>query len=319
MKNADTPADRKAGKKRNVFIVDMKRNYSYYLMMLPAALLVFLFSYLPMRGMVIAFQDYNVMDRYSSPFVGWANFKFFFTSSYAYRTTFNTIFINLNYLVWTTILSVLFAIMLNEIRSKLAMKFYQNLMFLPYFFSAVVIGKLVTTIVFSDQNGIANQILHLFGHDPIVWSQVAGPWGWIIIGTHIWKTVGYSSIIYLASIAGIDDHLYEAAALDGANRWQQIRKITLPMLTPVIIIMTLLNLGGMLRGDFDTIYSIIGDNGLLFQHTDVIDTYIFRAIKQAADFGPTAAVGLYQSVVGFILVFGSNALVRRFNKDNSLF
>ncbi|QHW35274.1 sugar ABC transporter permease [Paenibacillus rhizovicinus] len=297
----------------------MKRNYPYYLMMLPAALIMFLFSYLPMPGMIVAFQDFNFVDRFKSPFVGWDNFKFFFTSSYAYRTTFNTIFINLNYLVWTTFVSVLFAILLNEIRSKLATKFYQNMMFLPYFFSAVVVGKLVTDIVFSDQNGIANQILHLFGHDPIVWSQVSGPWGWIIIGTHIWKTAGYSSIIYLASIAGIDDHLYEAASLDGATRWQQIRTITLPMLTPVIIIMTLLSIGSMLRGDFDTIYSIVGDNGLLFAHTDVIDTYIFRAIKQAADFGPTAAVGLYQSVVGFVLVFGSNALVKRYNKDSALF
>ncbi|WP_225446205.1 ABC transporter permease [Paenibacillus rhizovicinus] len=319
MKSVETLDNPAVGKRRNAFVVDMKRNYPYYLMMLPAALIMFLFSYLPMPGMIVAFQDFNFVDRFKSPFVGWDNFKFFFTSSYAYRTTFNTIFINLNYLVWTTFVSVLFAILLNEIRSKLATKFYQNMMFLPYFFSAVVVGKLVTDIVFSDQNGIANQILHLFGHDPIVWSQVSGPWGWIIIGTHIWKTAGYSSIIYLASIAGIDDHLYEAASLDGATRWQQIRTITLPMLTPVIIIMTLLSIGSMLRGDFDTIYSIVGDNGLLFAHTDVIDTYIFRAIKQAADFGPTAAVGLYQSVVGFVLVFGSNALVKRYNKDSALF
>ncbi|MBM7567772.1 ABC transporter permease [Paenibacillus sacheonensis] len=319
MKSIETSVRPAAGKKRNAFMVEMKRNYPYYLMMVPAALIMFVFSYLPMPGMIVAFQDFNFVDKFKSPFVGWDNFKFFFTSSYAYRTTFNTIFINLNYLVWTTFVSVLFAILLNEIRSKLATKFYQNMMFLPYFFSAVVVGKLVTDIVFSDQNGIANQIIHLFGHEPIVWSQVSGPWGWIIIGTHIWKTAGYSSIIYLASIAGIDDHLYEAASLDGATRWQQIRTITLPMLTPVIIIMTLLSIGGMLRGDFDTIYSIVGDNGLLFAHTDVIDTYIFRAIKQAADFGPTAAVGLYQSVVGFILVFGSNALVKRYNKDSALF
>ncbi|SEP17030.1 sugar ABC transporter permease [Paenibacillus sp. OV219] len=319
MKSVETVVRPAASKKRNVFIFDMKRNYPYYLMMLPAALIMFVFSYLPMPGMVVAFQDFNFVDKFKSPFVGWDNFKFFFTSSYAYRTTFNTIFINLNYLVWTTFVSVLFAILLNEIRSKLASKFYQNMMFLPYFFSAVVVGKLVTNIVFSDQNGIANQIIHLFGHKPIIWSQISGPWGWIIIGTHIWQTAGYSSIIYLASIAGIDEHLFEAASLDGATRWQQIRTITLPMLTPVIIIMTLLSIGGMLRGDFATIYSIVGDNGLLFAHTDVIDTYIFRAIKQAADFGPTAAVGLYQSVVGFILVFGSNALVKRYNKDSALF
>jgi putative aldouronate transport system permease protein len=306
-------------KKKHGFIYEMKRNYPYYFMMLPAVIVLFLFAYLPMPGIIIAFQDFNFVDKFHSPFVGFENFKFYFTSSYALRTTFNTIFINLNYLVWTTFLSVLFAILLNEIRSKFAKRIYQNLMFLPFFISSVVVGKLVTTIIFSDKNGVANQIVQLFGHEPIVWSQIAGPWVWIIIGAHVWKVAGYSTIIYLASIAGIDDHLFEAASIDGANRWQQIRLILLPLLTPAIIIMSLLSIGGMLRGDFETIYSIIGDNGLLFQNTDVIDTYVFRAIKGAADFGTTAAVGLYQSVVGFILVYGSNALVKKFNEDNALF
>lgn len=308
-----------AVRKKNGFIHEMKRNYPYYLMMLPAAAVLFLFAYLPMPGIVIAFLDFNFVDKFNSPFVGLDNFKFYFTSVYAFRTTFNTIFINLNYLFWTTLISVVAAILLNELRLKFAGKIYQNLMFLPYFISAVVVGKLVNQIAFSDQNGIANQILGLFGHDPINWSQNPAPWAWIIIGAHVWQVAGYSTIIYLASIAGIDDHLYEAAALDGANRWQQIRLIMLPMLTPVIIILTLLSIGGMLKGDFATIYSIIGDNGLLFKHTDVIDTYVFRAIKQAADFGTTAAVGLYQSIVGFVLVYGSNWLVRKYNKDSALF
>ncbi|WNQ13084.1 ABC transporter permease subunit [Paenibacillus aurantius] len=310
---------RTIGKKKNGFAHEMKRNYPYYLMMLPAAAVLFLFSYLPMPGIIIAFQDFNFVDKFRSPFVGLNNFKFFFTSPYAFRTTFNTIFINLNYLVWTTFFAVLIAILLNELRLKFASKIYQNLMFLPYFISAVVVGKLVNQIVFPDQNGIANQILGFFGHDPISWSENPAPWAWIIIGAHLWQVVGYSTIVYLASITGIDDHLFEAAALDGANRWQQIRLVMLPMLMPAIIIMTLLSIGGMLRGDFATIYSIIGDNGLLFQNTDVIDTYVFRAIKQAADFGTTAAVGLYQSIVGFLLVYGSNWLVRKYDKDSALF
>jgi putative aldouronate transport system permease protein len=256
---------------------------------------------------------------FKSPFVGLKNFEFYFKSSYFFRTTYNTIFINLNYLFWTTFLSVLFAILLNEIRLKFAKKIYQNFMFLPYFISSIVVGKIVTELVFSDLNGVANQIVQLFGHKPIVWSQIAGPWAWIVIGAHVWKVAGYSTIVYLASIAGIDDHLFEAASLDGANRWQQIRLILLPLLTPAIIIMLLLSIGGMLHGDFGTIYPIIGDNGLLFQHTDVIDTYVFRAIKGSADFGTTAAVGLYQSVVGFILVYGSNALVKKYNEDHALF
>ncbi|RAP75165.1 ABC transporter permease [Paenibacillus montanisoli] len=306
-------------KKKRGFLFEMKRNYPYYLMMLPAIIILFVFAYLPMPGIIIAFQDFNFVDKFKSPFVGLDNFKFYFTSSYAFRTTFNTIFINLNYLFWTTLVSLLFAILLNEIRLKFAKKLYQNLMFLPFFLSAVVVGKFVTELVFSDHNGVANQIVKLFGHEPIVWSQTAGPWAWIIIGAHVWQAAGYSSIVYLATITGIDDHLFEAASLDGANRWQQIRLILLPLLTPMIIIMCLLSIGGMLRGDFGTIYSIIGDNGLLFKHTDVIDTYVFRAIKGAADFGTTAAVGLYQSVVGFILVYGSNALVKKYDKDSALF
>ena len=214
---------------------------------------------------------------------------------------------------------MLFAILLNELRGKFGKKIYQNAMFLPYFFSSVVIGKLVNLIVFSDSMGVANQIVTMFGGEKVIWSQDPSPWAWIIIGTHVWQVAGYNSIVYLASITGIDDQLFEAANLDGAGRLQQIRYITLPMLLPTIITMSLLSIGGMLRGDFATIYSIIEENGLLYKYTDVIDTYIFRAIKQAADFGPTAAVGLYQSVVGFILVFGSNALVKLYDKDYALF
>jgi putative aldouronate transport system permease protein len=306
-------------KNKRGFIFEMKRNYLYYLMMLPAVLHVFVFAYLPMPGIMIAFQDFNFVDKFKSPFVGLDNFAFYFKSAYALRTTFNTIFINLNYLFWGTFLSVLFAILLNEIRLKFAKKLYQNLMFLPYFISSIVVGKIVTELVFSDKNGVANQIVQLFGHKQIIWSQIAGPWVWIIIGAHLWKVAGYSTIVYLATISGIDDHLFEAASIDGANRWQQIRLILVPMLIPTIIIMLLLSIGSMLHGDFGTIYPIIGNNGLLFKNTDVIDTYVFRAIKGSADFGTSAAVGLYQAVVGFILVYGSNALVKKYNKDNALF
>ncbi len=317
MKNA-------AGVKSNLaqkhpFLFEMKRNWLYYTMILPAMAVLFLFSYLPMPGLVIAFMDFNFVDKFHSPFVGLQNFKFYFTSNYAVRTTFNTLFINLNYLVWTTLIAVLFSIILNELRGRVFKKVYQNAMFLPYFFSSVVIGKLVTDIIFSDSYGVANQILNVLGFDSVAFSHTAAPWPWIIIGTHVWQVAGYQSIVYLASITGVDEQLYEAASLDGATRWQRIWYITLPMLLPTIFVMTLFSIGGMLRGDFANIYAIIGDNGLLYSTTDVIDTYVFRAIKTAADFGPTAAVGLYQSVVGFILVCGSNALVKLYDKDYALF
>lgn len=304
---------------KHPFLNEMRRNWPYYLMMLPAILVLFLFSYLPMPGVVIAFMDFNFVDKFSSPWVGFSNFKFFFSSSYAWQTTFNTLFININYLIWTTLLSVLFAVLLNELRNKFTKKIYQNAMFLPYFFSSVIIGKLVTDILFSDSYGLVNQIITALGGEPVLWSQTPNPWPWIIVFTHLWQLAGYNSIVYLATITGLDDQLYEAASLDGATRWQQLWRITLPLLMPTIITMSLLSIGNMLRGDFATIYSIIENNGLLYKYTDVIDTYVFRAIKSAADFGPTAAVGLYQSVVGFILVWGSNALVKLYDKDYALF
>lgn len=305
--------------KKISFVQEMRKNWVYYLMILPAALVLFLFAYLPMPGLIIAFQDFNFVDKFSSPFVGLKNFEFFFSSSYALQTTLNTLFINLNYLVWTTLLSVTVAIVLNEIKGKVSKKIYQNAIFIPYFISSVVIGKLVNFIIFSDGKGLANQIVNFFGGENVAWTEIPIIWPFIIIGAHVWQLTGYNSIVYLASISGFDKELYEAASLDGASRWQRIRRITIPMLMPSIIIMSLLSIGGMLRGDFANIYAIIEDNGMLFQYTDVIDTYVFRAIKKAAEFGPTAAIGLYQSVVGFLLVVGSNALAKRYDEDSALF
>lgn len=306
-------------KKKRTFIEEMKKNWAYYLMILPAAFILFLFSYLPLPGMSIAFLDFNFVDKFSSPFVGLKNFKFYFTSSYAFRTTINTLVINFNYLIWTTLLSVVVAIMLNEIKGRVSKKVYQNAIFIPYFISSVVVGKLINLIVFSDSMGIANQIVSLFGKEPVKWSTIPIAWLFIIIGAHVWQLTGYNSIVYLASISGFDKELYEAASLDGASRWQRIKYITVPMLMPSIIIMTLLSIGGMLRGDFANIYAIIGDSGMLYKYTDVIDTYVFRAIKSAAEFGPTTAIGLYQSVVGFLLVVGSNALAKKYDEDSALF
>lgn len=306
-------------KKKITFIKEMKKNWAYYLMILPAATMLFIFAYLPLPGLIIAFEDFNFVDKFRSPFVGFKNFEFFFSSSYAVQTTVNTIVINLAYLILTTFMAVSVAIILNEIKGKVSKKIYQNAIFIPYFISSVIVGKLVTLIIFSDSMGLANQLVTFFGGESMKWSQIPIAWPFIIIGAHVWQWTGYNSIVYLASIAGFDKELYEAASLDGASRWQRVKYITMPMLLPSIIIMSLLSIGGMLRGDFANIYAIIQDNGMLFKYTDVIDTYIFRAIKSAAEFGPTAAIGLYQSVVGFLLVVGSNALAKRYDKDSALF
>ena len=304
------------------FYMEIRRNFGYYVMIAPAALLLFAFAYVPLPGLIVAFQNFNVQDVFRSPWVGFRNFEFYFRSGHAWSTTTNTIWLNFNYLVWTNAISIAFAIMLNELRGRFAKRFYQNIMFLPFFFSVVIVAHLVIRVVFPDGMGIANQIISFFGGEAVNWSRTPEPWPWIIIFTHVWRTVGYQTIIYLASISGIDEQLYEAAAIDGASRPRQIRHIMLPMLIPTICILSLLSIGNMLRGDFGLIWNLTGgvDRNNLLLYTDVIDTYVFRAITgRATNFSIAAAVGLYQSVVGFILVAGSNWLVRRYEKDYALF
>ncbi|MCG8484953.1 MAG: ABC transporter permease subunit [Clostridia bacterium] len=298
---------------------ELWKNRSYYMMILPAIIVFFLFSYLPMPGIIIAFKDYNFMDGiFGSPFIGLENFKFFFMSEYAWRTTFNTLWINANNIFWGTFIAVMFAIMLNEMRNMHLKKLYQNLMFIPYFLSVIILSRIVG-MIFNNEIGIANRLIEFLGGDPISWTTEAKHWVKIIVGTNIWKGVGYGVIIYLSTIVGIDKGIYESSYLDGANRLQMIRYITLPLLVPVIIILTLLSIGRIFFGDFQTIYAIVGNNGALLETTDIIETYVFRAVKNSAEFSMAGAVGMYQSVVGFIVILGSNTLVKLYNKDYSLF
>jgi ABC-type polysaccharide transport system permease subunit len=288
-------------------------------MFLPAALVFFLFAYLPMPGIIIAFKDYNFRDGiFGSPFIGLKNFAFFFNSDKALSTTLNTLWINFNNILWGTVIAVTFAILLNEVRHKGLKKVYQNLMFLPYFISAVVLARFVY-MVFATDGGLANQLLTLLGQKTVNWYNDASHWVGIIVGANIWKSTGYAVIIYLAAITGIDHELYESASLDGANHFQQIWYITLPLLVPTIIILTLLAIGRIFFGDFQTIYAIVGENGRLLPTTDIIETYVFRSVRNNAEFAMASAVGLFQSVVGFLLIFFSNQMVRFYNKDYSLF
>jgi putative aldouronate transport system permease protein len=298
---------------------ELRSNGWYYLMALPGLLYFLVFCYLPLPGILIAFKDYNFKDGiFGSPWAGLQNFAFYFHGDYAWRTTFNTLFINANYIVFGTVIAVGFAILLNEIRKSFFRRTYQSLMFLPYFFSAVVVGNFVY-LMFSSKYGLVNQLRDLLRLAPVDWYSAPGYWVAILVGVYVWKNTGYAVILYLATIVGIDDELYEAAALDGANRWQSIRHITLPLLVPTITIVTLLAVGKIFYGDFQTIYSIVGDNGLLYETTDVIDTYVFRAVKNVGDISMPAAVGLYQSVCGFLFVLGCNWAVKKINNDNALF
>ncbi|OBZ08760.1 sugar ABC transporter permease [Bacillus sp. FJAT-26390] len=294
------------------------------IMVLPATLWFIFFSYLPMAGMVIAFKEYRysrdgfLASIIESKWVGLQNFKFLFSTNDAYIITRNTVLYNIFFIVLGLVIAVAMAIMLAEITNKRLAKVYQTGMFLPYFLSWVIVGYFVFSFLSLDR-GVVNQVAGWFGIDPVNWYSDPTYWPIIIVVVFLWKSVGYNSVIYLAAIMGIDKSLYEAAMIDGANKWQQIRNITIPMLTPLITILTLLAIGKIFYADFGLFYQVPRDSGTLYSVTNVIDTYVYRGLKSTGEIGMSTAAGLYQSLIGFVLVITSNGIVRKFNKDNALF
>ncbi|UKS28303.1 ABC transporter permease subunit [Paenibacillus sp. HWE-109] len=304
----------------NSIVRELWTNRPYYLMALPGLLILFAFSYLPYPGIIIAFKNFNpIKGIFGSPWSGLDNFRFFLSNGDFLRITFNTFWINFNQILWGTILAVVFAVLLNEIKNNGMKKWFQSILFLPYFFSFVIVGKLVL-LIFKNENGLANEWIEIFHGVPIDWYTSPQYWVKIIASASIWKNVGYSVIIYLAVITSIDEEMMEAASLDGASRVQKIQFILLPNLVPTVIILTLLSIGRIFFGDFALIYAIVENNGLLFSTTDVIDTYIYRAlINGGQEYGMITAIGICQSILGFLVVVGSNWAVKRYDKDYSLF
>ncbi len=306
------------------FLRNLYRNKALLFMVLPGAIWFFFFSYLPLAGTIVAFKQYRFnRDGFwasiaRSEWVGWDNFKFLFSTSDAYTITRNTLLYNLAFIVLGLIFSVLMAIILSELVNRKLSKLYQTGMFLPYFLSWVIVGYFVFSFLSMDR-GLLNQILGWFGMDPIQWYSEAKYWPYIMVIVNLWKSIGYSSVVYLAAILGIDKSLYEAAMIDGANKWQQIRNITIPLLTPIMTIMTLLAVGRIFYADFGLFYQVPRDSGTLYAVTNVIDTYVYRGLMTTGEIGMSAAAGLYQSVVGFALVMISNYVVRRMDKDSALF
>lgn len=289
------------------------------LMLLPSALLVLIFSYIPMGGLIMAFERFNYADGiFKSPWVGLENFKFFFESGKALSVTKNTALYNLAFIAVNTTLEILFAIILSEMTGKWLKKITQSIIFLPYFISWVVVGSIAYSL-FSYETGTLNGVLQGMGLDPVNFYGEAGWWPLIIVLFSAWKGVGYGVVVYLAAILGVDGSLYEAAAIDGANIFQRIRYITLPNITPTIITLTLLALGKIFRGNLDLFYQLVGQNGMLFDKTDVIDTYVFRMTIAASDVGQTVAIGFYQSVLCFITIIIANWIVRKKDENYSLF
>lgn len=289
------------------------------LLCLPGLLCFFIFNYLPMFGVVFAFKDYRYdLGLWKSKWVGLDNFKFFFSSSDAWRVTRNTLLYNLAFIIIVIIFSLIFAILLNEISKKIWIKFYQTIYFFPHFLSWPVIA-LMTYAIFNFDFGIGNQILEFFGAKPILWYMNTKPWPYIMILVNMWKTIGYNTILFYSALLAIDPTYYEAASIDGANKLKSALHITIPLLKPVTIILLITKLGKIFNADFGQFYMISKNSGALYGVVDVIDTYVYRSLRVSGDIGMSSAVGLYQSIVGFIVVLTANAIIKKISADDALF
>ncbi|SMF92042.1 putative aldouronate transport system permease protein [Paenibacillus uliginis N3/975] len=305
--------------KNNGFIHEVVKNRYLYLLALPGMLFLLIFAYTPMLGHLLAFQNYRLSDGlFGSEWVGFKNFEFFFMGKDWLRVTWNTVFLNGLFLVFGIGTAVVLAVLLNEVTNKWFKKTAQSFVFLPYFISWLVVSMMVQTM-FSSSEGMLNQALVALGYEGVDWYLTPSVWPFILTFVYVWKIAGYNSIIFLASITSISSEYYECAKIEGASRLQQIIYITLPLLRPIIIVLTLLGIGRIFYGDFGMIYALIGDVGVLFPTTDVIDTYAYRALRQMGNFSMSSAIILYQSFMGLITVILFNWLARKVDSDSRLF
>ncbi len=322
MSKQKTPYKMAAASKSSPALRKFRQDIPLYILALPGVIALLLFSYFPMAGIVLVFKDYNFRGGiFGSP---WANpitknFRFFFNNiSTAMRSTGLTVMYNLLFFIIGTIFAVAIAIMLSEIKGKFFIKISQSLMFLPYFISWMVMGAILYAMLNVD-SGLVNQILISIGKEPI--DFYAKPKTWIAILTIVntWQSCGYTSIIYYGVLTGIDSSLYEAAKVDGATKLQCIRKITIPLLRPTIIILFLLSIGNMLKGNLNMIIGLTNLNPVLFPTTDLIDVFVYRSGVRNGEMAFASAISLYQSIFGFLLVITANKIAGKFDKDSTLF
>ena len=303
------------------FLKELKKSRTLLLMLLPAVVIIFIFAYLPMGGMVLAFKQYNYRDGiWGSPWVEniFDNFKFFFMSGKAFAVTANTFSYNLCFIVVNTFLAVLFAVILSEAKGKRFKKLTQSSIFLPYFVSWVIVGTIAYNLL-NYENGVVNGVLKTLGIEPVNLYADPDAWRILIVLFNAWKSVGYSMVVYMAAVTGVDMQLHESAKIDGANIFQRIHYVTLPAIRPTIITMVLLDVSKIFRGNLDLFYQLIGKNGALYDSTDVIDTFVFRSLLETSDIGMTAAAGFYQSILCFVTIMVVNGVVRKINSDYALF
>lgn len=306
--------------KKKTRIKTYKEHLPLYLMMLPGLLYLLINNYIPMAGIVIAFKKLNFAKGImASPWAGLKNFEFLFKSPDAWIITRNTLLYNVAFIIVNMVVGIAIAILICEVRSTKLKKLYQSAILLPFLMSMVILSYIVYALLSSENGLVNNSILIALGIDAVQWYQEPKYWPFILVIANCWKGVGYGCLIYIASLIGIDPSFYEAARLDGASKWQEITKITLPSLVPTIITLLLLSIGRIFYSDFGLFYQVPMNSGVLFPTTNVIDTYVYRALIEQGNISMSSAAGVYQSLVGFVIVMLSNWIVRRVDKDQALF
>lgn len=297
----------------------MKMQLSLFSMMIPGLIYLLINNYIPMSGLVIAFKRFNYSKGiWGSEWAGLSNFTYLFKTKDALNIIRNTVGYNLTFIILGNTIAVTVAIMLTTIRGKMNRQVYQTVILVPYLISMIVVSYIVFGFL-SQENGYINKLLVSMGKDPVSWYTTSKYWPFILITVHLWKNLGYSSIIYYANAVGIDETLYEAATVDGANRWKQIWHITLPGLKGTIITMVILNIGKMFYTDFGLFYQVPMRSGLISSATDTIDVFVYKSLTQLNDIGRASAAGFLQSILGFIMVLTANFAVKKIDKDNALF
>ncbi len=298
---------------------ELRKNWVMFLMLAPAIVYFIIFCYVTMPGAYVAFVNYNPNKGiFGSQFIGFKNFRFLVRNGDLWRITKNTLLYNIVFLLSSHILQITLAIMLSEIGNVLYKKTTQSVILLPHFISYVVVGVFAYNF-FNFDNGFINGIRVSMGMERLAFYSDPSIWKYIIVMFYLWKGTGYGMIVYLAAITGIGGEIYEACYIDGASRMQRIWYITIPLLKQTFVLLVLFGLGGILRGSFDLFYNLIGTNSILYKETDIIDTYVYRALLGSYNFSSSAAVGLYQSVFGLVLVLVVNLVVRKIEPDSALF
>jgi putative aldouronate transport system permease protein len=305
---------------RRNFLFRIFRYRALFLMLLPAAAILIFNNYIPMFGVIVAFKNYNFDGGIlGSPWVGLENFKYLFQTEDAWNATRNTVLYNAVFIFLNTAVAIFLAIALNELRNRKMAKFFQSSLLFPYFLSFVVVSYLVYAFIGGGFGFLNKAILEPLGFDSISWYSEPKYWVYILPLVNLWKNVGYTMVVYLAAIVAIDHEYYEAAVIDGASKLQQIKKITIPLMLPVIIVMVILQVGRIFNADFGLFFQVPLNSGPLYPTTNVIDTFVYRSFLLTGNVGMSAAAGFYQSIVGLIIVFATNMAVRRISKENAMF